>query len=185
MHRLGRILFGFFAMIVAIFLPAGRQAHDVASPSERADGVSQALRDGHDPSEPPPKWVGIFVAGLFLTIITTMILVHWLQTAIGGPSATPAVTQNQQSFRHAPYAESDIGRAWVKVNQATKANLETYHWVDRRAGKIGVPIKRAMDLIAREGLPARVGKAPEFPEAADEMSPLFQTEKINEVTGTR
>jgi hypothetical protein len=33
--------------------------------------------------------------------------------------------------------------------------LSTYGWVDRPSGVVHIPIERAMDIVAREGLPAR------------------------------
>lgn len=33
--------------------------------------------------------------------------------------------------------------------------LDAYGWVDRRAGRVRIPIARAIDLLAERGLPAR------------------------------
>ena len=38
---------------------------------------------------------------------------------------------------------------------AQQQKLKTYRWVDRQAGVVAIPIDRAMDLIAEQGLPAR------------------------------
>ncbi|MFN0007842.1 MAG: hypothetical protein ACKVXR_08030 [Planctomycetota bacterium] len=35
--------------------------------------------------------------------------------------------------------------------------LSTYGWVDRQAGVVHVPIERAMELVAKDGLPVREG----------------------------
>ncbi|MCL5742512.1 MAG: hypothetical protein M1541_01100 [Acidobacteria bacterium] len=38
------------------------------------------------------------------------------------------------------------------------AILNSYGWVDRKAGVVRIPIDRAMDLLAERGLPAREAK---------------------------
>jgi hypothetical protein len=40
-----------------------------------------------------------------------------------------------------------------------RARLDTYGWVDRKAGVVRIPIDRAIDILARRGLPG--GKGPE------------------------
>ena len=35
--------------------------------------------------------------------------------------------------------------------------LSTYGWVDRQAGVVHLPIERAMELVAKDGLPVREG----------------------------
>ena len=41
------------------------------------------------------------------------------------------------------------------TRQTENAVLNTYHWVDKEAGVIGIPVERAIDLLAERGLPAR------------------------------
>jgi len=38
-------------------------------------------------------------------------------------------------------------------------NLATYAWIDRANGVVRIPIERAMELVAREGLPIRKAEA--------------------------
>jgi hypothetical protein len=45
----------------------------------------------------------------------------------------------------------DLARARAKEDE----RLSTYGWIDRQAGVVHLPIERAMELVAREGLPAR------------------------------
>jgi hypothetical protein len=41
--------------------------------------------------------------------------------------------------------------------QAEGAVLNSYRWVDKEAGIVGVPIERAIKILAERGLPARSG----------------------------
>lgn len=38
-----------------------------------------------------------------------------------------------------------------------EAELNSYGWIDRKAGVVRIPIDRAMDLIIQQGLPVRIG----------------------------
>jgi len=38
--------------------------------------------------------------------------------------------------------------------QAENARLQSYGWVDRSAGMVRMPIDRAMEFVAQQGLPA-------------------------------
>jgi hypothetical protein len=38
--------------------------------------------------------------------------------------------------------------------------LSTYGWVDKNAGRVRIPIDRAMDLVVQRGLPVRAAAAP-------------------------
>lgn len=41
----------------------------------------------------------------------------------------------------------------IRIDEAQ--TLSTYDWVDQKAGTVRIPIDRAMDLLARRGLPVR------------------------------
>jgi hypothetical protein len=47
----------------------------------------------------------------------------------------------------------------AKYLEAQKRDLESYGWIDRKAGVIHVPIERAIDLTLERGLPARAANA--------------------------
>ena len=40
-----------------------------------------------------------------------------------------------------------------------EARLNSYGWIDEENGIVHIPIERAMDILAKQGLPARQGKA--------------------------
>jgi hypothetical protein len=42
-----------------------------------------------------------------------------------------------------------------RKRRAEEAILNTYGWVDRKAGIVRIPIDRAIELLAQRGLPAR------------------------------
>jgi hypothetical protein len=54
-----------------------------------------------------------------------------------------------------------------------QAQLESYKWIDRKNGVVQIPIDRAIELLARRGLPARrQGPPVESPHSAPTESSL-------------
>jgi hypothetical protein len=51
--------------------------------------------------------------------------------------------------------ETISGPNYTQVNQEYQQRLTNYGWVDRNAGKVHIPIDRAIDLLAQRGLPTR------------------------------
>jgi hypothetical protein len=48
----------------------------------------------------------------------------------------------------------------VALRSREEDELNTYAWIDRRAGVVRIPIERAMDLVAAHGLPVTPTNAP-------------------------
>lgn len=185
MRKLGRILLGLAGIVAALLWPKEAMApcQDGASQQNASDGVSpESRRQGHEVGDARPMLVVYCAIGLFVTIFIIMGIAAWLQHELRYKYSQPAATQYQLSFRHAPYAQTSIARDWVKIDQETKQRLETYHWVDRKAGVVAIPIERAMQLIGTEGLPSRQGRPPPFPAPDEEMKALGETEKPHEMT---
>jgi hypothetical protein len=63
----------------------------------------------------------------------------------GGPPPTPP----------APRLEAQPGQDLAAYRDFEQAKLSTYRWVDRQAGLVAIPIDQAMDVVAKQGLPAR------------------------------
>ncbi len=77
---------------------------------------------------------------------------------------TPAAFGRQTSFSHGAQAQTGIAADWVKQDAAVREHLQTYGWIDRRAGVVRIPIDRAIDLLVAEA-PAQKNAAPTKSEA--------------------
>lgn len=55
----------------------------------------------------------------------------------------------------APRLQTDPAGERLELEERDRARLETYGWVDREQGVVRIPLERAMDLVAEEGLPVR------------------------------
>ncbi len=98
------------------------------------------------------------IAALLLLIIAICILcvMGLVRLINNGQSARVAAGPqgSEQSGKFPPPGlqvnpESDLG----KFRTATEATLNSYGWIDRKAGVAHIPIERAMQLTVERGLP--------------------------------
>src|SRR5690349_197194 len=89
------------------------------------------------------------------------------------PPASPLVKIAPSDTRRIPpqyngdyqkYLEDQFPAPQLEINERTELNdirrreetiLSTYGWVDQSAGTLHIPIDRAMDVLAQQGLPVR------------------------------
>jgi len=120
-----------------------------------------------------------FLAGLAVLGVITYFLVngvyHYLQnqTEAQQTPVSPLVTNAAKDTRHlppeyngdydkylqknfpSPQLEIDERNQLDKIRQHEAQTLNTYDWIDQKAGTVRIPIERAMDLIVQRGLPVR------------------------------
>jgi hypothetical protein len=92
------------------------------------------------------------------------------RTAAQQAPVSPLVTNAPTDTRHIPskYPETAFPNPRLETDERTQLNeivgtqeqtLNGYGWVDEKAGIVHIPIERAMDLIAQQGLPVRSASA--------------------------
>ncbi|MCX6537663.1 MAG: hypothetical protein NT151_01815 [Acidobacteria bacterium] len=110
-----------------------------------------------------------FAAGLAVLIIFSFLVVLWVfrlfssqhaaQDAQAAPSSsarpTAAAPADEQLKWPEPRVQSRPADDLKALREGEDASLTTYGWVDRAGGVVRVPIDVAMQLILKEGLPAR------------------------------
>jgi hypothetical protein len=120
-----------------------------------------------------------FLAGLAATLVLVYFIVQGVfryldyRTSHEQPTISPLVKNVPSDTRHIPpqyrenyqqYLQEQFPAPQLEVNERTELNdvrlreentLSTYGWVDKDAGKVHIPIDRAMDLLVQRGLPVR------------------------------
>lgn len=65
----------------------------------------------------------------------------------------------------APQLQPDPTADLNKFRGAVEEQLNTYGWVDQKGGMVRIPVERAIDIVAQQGLPVR--PAPTLPPRAN------------------
>ncbi len=117
---------------------------------------------GYEPSETRlalPLASGIVLLGLVLAAVVVAAGVYYALVAYedaGDRAASPTVDSPHAAAdsRLQPDTPDQVNalRAWED------SLLSTYGWVDRENGFVRIPLKRAMTLLAADGLPTRQEK---------------------------
>jgi hypothetical protein len=121
---------------------------------------------------------GLAVAGLIVHFIVTGLFSYLQkQSEAQQTPVSPLVTNAVKDTRHLPpeysgdyekYLQKNFPAPQLEIDERTELNrdrlreeqtLNTYDWVDQKAGTVRIPIERAMDLIAQRGLPVRAQAA--------------------------
>ena len=174
----------FLAFVGWLFFPERSPAVPIPPPpAPDPDAPSEESRkDGHEVSDASPKVIGLFVLGLFAMIFTSMAALGWMYIHLYSTANAIPVKPQQDSFKYGPRDKTSIARDWTAIDKLAHARLDGYGWTDRAHGVVRVPIARAVDLVAREGLPARAGQTPYFPPPDQEKLPLMDLETNADAT---
>jgi hypothetical protein len=101
-------------------------------------------RPGYEVRDASVRDVVAFLIGLIALIVVVQLGLWGMLEAIRGQKPESATQLT------APEVISDQRRKLVDRETAT---LEGYGWVDRKSGAVQIPISRAIDLVAEQGLP--------------------------------
>ena len=154
------------------FFPPKTAPRPVATPPvpdpDAPSAESQEV--GHEVTDANARTMLIFVTGLFAVIIGTMVALGFMYIHLYAKD--PVLPAKQASFKHSQIAKTSIATDWRTIDELAHQRLDGFGWTDRKAGVVHVPISRAMELVAREGLPARITQTPSFPPPNQEKLPL-------------
>lgn len=109
-------------------------------------------------------------------LVVSAVIIHFALGALfalfarlhPSPEAPSRIAFQPRLVAPAPRLQTNPTEDLARFRTAEEAKLQSYGWIDKQAGIIRIPIKRAMDLIAQRGLPTRgpgshdsSGKTPE------------------------
>jgi hypothetical protein len=141
-------------------LPAGVDAEDLAAGHERSDMQARVVLLG-------AAGLGLILAVLLVAVTALEALVTGVPPTIGRPAdLIQGLQAAPQPTPAPPELEAYPGESLDPYMAAEQQKLSTYRWVDRQSGVVAIPIDRAIDLVAQQGLPARAAA----PAAQDEAN---------------
>lgn len=126
---------------------------------------NENLNPGYQTTDVNPSAIWIVAAGLVVSVVLVFVVItslfHFLQhrdVAAQKRSAidrvTTAVAATRPQFP-APRLQVAPQIDLAELRAREEAELNSYGWIDRKAGIVRIPIERAMDLLVQRGLPVR------------------------------
>jgi hypothetical protein len=101
---------------------------------------------------------GVLLVGLALAVLTAagLLIAAQVTDVFIARTARPlevAPSLAERRLPPAPRLQSDPAAALAAHRRSLDERLGSYGWIDRSAGIARIPVERAMDLVARDGLP--------------------------------
>jgi hypothetical protein len=126
---------------------------------------------GHEASD--VGVLGILIAGVVLASLVgvtmfamRLILSSYEKASVQQQATRPPLFADETGQFPEPRLQRDPAVELADIREAEDESLSTYGWVDRKSGVARIPIDRAIDLLARKGLPTRSKPEQGGPESA-------------------
>src|SRR5262245_2104336 len=114
---------------------------------------------GHELSDLRPGYIALF--GIVLTtiigaaaVITSLLIYFKAAEQSRHETPVPRFGREREPTPE-PRLQSDAHNELRQMRVAEDAMLNSYGWVDKDSGRVRIPIERAMEILAKKGLPAR------------------------------
>ncbi|HWP65862.1 MAG TPA: hypothetical protein VNO26_08130 [Candidatus Limnocylindria bacterium] len=97
-------------------------------------------------------------AGIAVLAVCTLFAMHWLllrferQQMAARPAAHALTATEPEREPPAPRLQERPIVDLQMLRAREQAQLSGYAWVDRDAGRVRIPIERAMELVAKDGV---------------------------------
>ena len=114
---------------------------------------------GHETTDAAVKPVVGFLLGLALLIVVAMVLMavlyDYLGDRLGRSSAEVSPLIDTRQIPPGPRLQVTPSLDIGEIVEWEHSLLNSYEWLDKDTGFFRIPVERAMDIIAENGLPAR------------------------------
>jgi hypothetical protein len=121
-------------------------------------GAGHSSIHGHEKSDAGVHAAGIlggaFVILLVFGLVTGYLAFRFFSTSetVGPPAST---LSSSRPIPSGPRLQVSAHEDLVNYLQHQQQTLDSYGWVDQKAGVVRVPIDQAMDMVLKNGLPVR------------------------------
>jgi hypothetical protein len=150
--------------------------------------ISSETKQGHERNTLVIKGLVVFAVALFGVGILVefglgFIMRDFSREEKGLEALAPPTFPDDTAPLPGPRLQADPSTDFQKMRKDVLGHLNGYGWIDRQAGIAHIPIDRAMEIVARSGLPSVVGAGanaevkPLAPEADKPASPEARQDK--------
>jgi hypothetical protein len=113
----------------------------------------------HETSTVQVKPVVLFAIILAVTALATFatvkILLDYMNFNYTRTDEPLSPLANPEQLPPTPRLQVASGQDLKEVRAKEAATLQGYYWVNKDLGVVGIPVERAIELLAQRGLPAR------------------------------
>ncbi|HVP51177.1 MAG TPA: hypothetical protein VMT05_03655 [Terriglobales bacterium] len=152
------------------------------SPNQPEISEEKAFNPGvsYEPSQADLRVVLGFLLALALASVMVLFVLWGMfgyfrsRSAERGPLPSPRMYTSPPSVPQ-PQLQPDPVADYNEYRLSAGQTLNSYGWVDQKAGTVRIPIDRAMDLVAERGLPWQApgtGLAPTAPNPNPATGPM-------------
>lgn len=130
---------------------------------EKASTTPERPNAGYEITDFSPRPVILFGVGLLVLVgVSFALLIGVLKVleTLNPPGPAMSLAGRPSQIPPSPRLEIEEGGDLGESLRHSEEILNHYGWVDRRAGKVRIPIERAIDILAERGLPARPAAPP-------------------------
>jgi hypothetical protein len=117
------------------------------------------LQAGYELSDLRPGYIAFFGIGLSvvlgIAVVIASLIVHYkMVQQARQDTPIPRLARERETMPGTPL-QVDAPNELRRMRAAEQAALNSYGWVDKDAGIVRIPVERAMEILAKKGLPAR------------------------------
>jgi hypothetical protein len=114
---------------------------------------------GYELSDLKARNIALFAAALAITIALVLLVSYWLFEFAAVQQAEkehpPSPLASTREPTPEPRLQVNAPKNLQEMRAAEDALLKNYGWIDQKAGIVRIPVDRAIELLAKRGLPAR------------------------------
>src|SRR5215510_8741999 len=109
---------------------------------------------GHEPSDLRPGYIVLTTIIGAAAVITSLLIYFKAAEQSRHETPIPRLAREREPTPE-PRLQIDAHNELRQMRVAEEAALNSYGWLDKDSGRVRIPIERAMEILAKKGLPAR------------------------------
>jgi hypothetical protein len=131
-------------------------------------------------------FAGALVAlGILVEVVLALVMLGFRREESQPRQLAPPRFSSDSGAFPAPRLQSDPGAEYARFKDEELRRLNSYGWIDRRAGIAHIPIERAMDILAGSGATPPGAAAGGAEPAKNELPAAAKTEARREARKDR
>ena len=118
---------------------------------------------GYETRDISVRWIVILTAAFVVSMPVVLFAMHALfdyfaaREARNQPPSLSLIPRDPNPLPPSPRLQDDPMTDLKTHQKEENAKSERYAWLDRSAGRVRIPVERAMELVVERGLPPRTG----------------------------